>query len=273
MSKKILELNNKAEVYHGEKSVCSDLVISAHQDDIEIMCPQGIIKCINRLDLGLVSVVVTDGAGSPRSGEFENCTDSEMMEIRWEEQREASRIGDYTDLIMLKHTSATLKDRDDLVVTNDLESIVRFYSPQTIYIHNLADKHPTHVNVALRSIDAIRRLDKDIRPKKLYGCEVWRSLDWLSDNDKVVFDLSGHDALLNRMLSVFKSQIAGGKRYDLATEGRRRANATYANSHGVDNFSMAAYAMDLTILIEDDTQNVREFILRQIDKFKSEIHV
>ena len=31
-----------------------------------------------------------------------------------------------------------------------------------------------------------------------------------------------------------QSQICGGKRYDLATLGRRLANATYAESHGTD---------------------------------------
>jgi len=34
------------------------------------------------------------------------------------------------------------------------------------------------------------------------------------------------------LLGVFESQIAGGKRYDLALMGRRRANATYFESHG-----------------------------------------
>ena len=63
---------------------------------------------------------------------------------------------------------------------------------------------------------------------------MWRDLDWLMDADKVVFDVSAHENLQAALLGVFDSQICGGKRYDLATMGRRRANATYFASHGVD---------------------------------------
>ena len=72
------------------------------------------------------------------------------------------------------------------------------------------------------------------RPAQLYGCEVWRDLDWMLDEEKVVFDLSAHESLQAALLGVFDSQICGGKRYDLATQGRRRAHATYAASHGTD---------------------------------------
>ncbi|HEX2672298.1 MAG TPA: hypothetical protein VHM25_15565, partial [Polyangiaceae bacterium] len=42
---------------------------------------------------------------------------------------------------------------------------------------------------------------------------------------------------------------AGGKRYDLATAGRRRAHATYSESHGTDRHSALAWGMDLTPLM------------------------
>ena len=38
--------------------------------------------------------------------------------------------------------------------------------------------------------------------------------------------MTGRDELAARLAAVFDSQIAGGKRYDLAEQGRRRANAT-----------------------------------------------
>ena len=115
-----------------------------------------------------------------------------------------------------------------------------------MFTHNLADKHDTHVAVALQVIAAIRSLPASERPQKLYGCEVWRDLDWMVDSDKVAFDLSEHENLQAALLGVFDSQISGGKRYDLATMGRRRANATYYASHGVDVSRAMAYAMDLT---------------------------
>ena len=81
--------------------------------------------------------------------------------------------------------------------------------------------------VALRVIEAIRRLDQAERPARLVGCEVWRALDWIVDSDKVQMNVSAHENLQFALLGVFDSQIAGGKRYDLASMGRRRANATY----------------------------------------------
>ena len=68
----------------------------------------------------------------------------------------------------------------------------------------------------------------------MHGCEVWRDLDWLLDREKVVHDVAGQEGLAAQVGGVFDSQIAGGKRYDLAVMGRRRANATFLESHGVD---------------------------------------
>ena len=92
--------------------------------------------------------------------------------------------------------------------------------------------------VALRVIEALRRLDQTERPAQLVGCEVWRALDWIVDSDKVLMNVSDHENLQLALLGVFDSQIVGGKRYDLASMGRRRANATYFESHGVDSASV-----------------------------------
>lgn len=266
-----MELNKNSEIVHGNKRVYTDMVIAAHQDDIEIMCPQGIIKGYQSKDFGLVAVVATNGSGSPRTGKFASMTDEEMMRVRRLEQMEAAKIGDYAELVMLNFTSGQIKDAQNPAATCDIEELLKFYKSQTVYIHNLADKHPTHVGVARRCIEAIRKLPLDMRPQKLYGCEVWRALDWLPDSEKVVFDVSGYDELLKAVLDVYESQIAGGKRYDLATLGRRRANATYSESHGVDNCSQAAYAMDLTPLIENDNLDPGAYIRAAVDRFKAEL--
>jgi hypothetical protein len=105
----------------------------------------------------------------------------------------------------------------------------------------------------------------------VYGCEVWRDLDWLSDTEKVAFGVSPHENLQNALLGVFDSQIAGGKRYDLATMGRRRANATYHASHSVDLTTGMVFAMDLTPLIEDPGLGAWDFVKGHIDRFSDEI--
>ena len=63
----------------------------------------------------------------------------------------------------------------------------------------------------------------------------------------------------------------GGKRYDLATLGRRRAHATYHESHAVDASSMINFGMDLTPLIQDDTLDVGEFVLAHVDRFRQDV--
>lgn len=87
-----MKLNERAEITPGKKDIFTDLVIAAHQDDIEIMCPQGIIRGYKSDAFGLVAVVTADGAGSPRAGKFANVTDKEMKEIRKEEQKKAAEL-------------------------------------------------------------------------------------------------------------------------------------------------------------------------------------
>ena len=140
-----------------------------------------------------------------------------------------------------------------------------------VYTHNLADKHDTHVATALRVIRALRELPKEARPGKLYGCEVWRALDWMNDEDKVVFNVEAHENLAAALLGVFDSQICGGKRYDLATMGRRRANATYFASHGIDESTSLNFGMDLTPLITNESLDVGQFVKTLIDRFAGEV--
>ena len=227
------------------------MAIAAHQDDIEIMAIDGILKCFGRADKWFTGVVVTDGAGSPRAGLYKDYTDEQMRLIRVVEQKKAAMVGEYAAQALLDFPSAMVKNAAEKDPVEDIMSAAEAAQPEVVYTHNLADKHPTHVAVALRVIEAIRGLPEAERPKKLYGCEVWRDLGWMNDEDKVVFDTTAHENLQLALLGVFDSQISGGKRYDLATMGRRRANATYFASHAVDVMEGMATGMDLTPLIED----------------------
>jgi hypothetical protein len=143
--------------------------------------------------------------------------------------------------------------------------------PEVVYTHNLTDKHDTHVAVALRVIEAIRDLPAAERPQCLYGCEIWRDLDWMVDADKVVFNCSAHENLQAALLGIFDSQICGGKRYDLATMGRRRANATYYATHDVDVATGMIFAMDLTPLIKDPAEDIQTYVQEFIDRFAREV--
>ena len=92
------------------------------------------------------------------------------------------------------------------------------------------------------------------------------------DEDKVAFDLTKHENLQAALLGVFDSQICGGKRYDLASMGRRRANATYFASHGVDLTLGLSYGMDLTPLIIDTNKNINEYVQEYIQRFAADVN-
>lgn len=247
------------------------LAVAAHQDDIEIMAAGPILECFQQPDRWFTGVVVTDGRGSPRDSLYASYSDEEMRLVRFKEQRKAAIVGEYAAQVMLDYPSKMIKDGASLPPVADLVRLLRMTKPQFVFTHNLADKHDTHVGVALKLITAIRSLKPEERPQRLFGCEVWRDLDWMVDEDKVPFDLSQHESLQAALLGVFDSQIAGGKRYDLASMGRRRANATYFASHGVDVTLGMSYAMDLTPLVLDSTIDLREFVQEHIQRFAQDV--
>ncbi|MCX6037632.1 MAG: PIG-L family deacetylase [Chloroflexi bacterium] len=246
------------------------LAVAAHQDDIEIMAANPILECYQRSDRWFTGVVVTDGRGSPRNGMYGRYSDEEMRLVRFKEQRKAAMIGEYAAQIMLDYPSKEVKGSSTLPV-DDLATILKATRPQQVYTHNLADKHDTHVSVALKVIAALRSLPKDMRPQKLYGCEVWRGLDWMLDSDKVGFDLSGQENLQAALLGVFDSQISGGKRYDQASLARRKANATYFESHGLDITTGLSFGLDMTDLILDDGKEPLAFIQEFIQRFVQDV--
>lgn len=247
------------------------LAIGAHQDDLEIMAIDGILQCFQRQDRWFTGVVVTNGSGSPRDGLYAEYTNEAMRAIRVVEQKKAALLGDYAAQVLLDYPSSAVKDSGNPDVLADLSLILRTAKPEIVYTHNLADKHDTHVGVALKVIQAIRALPETGRPKHVYGCEVWRDLDWMVDTDKVAFDVSAQESLQLALLGVFDSQISGGKRYDLATMGRRRANATYFASHATDIATGMAFAMDLTPLIQNPSMDIVEYVQEHIDRFTSDV--
>lgn len=247
------------------------MAVGAHQDDLEIMAIDGILECFRQEDKWFTGVVVTNGSGSPRDDVYKDYTDEAMQVVRAREQKRASVVGEYAAQALLDYPSSAVKDGSNQDPVDDLVLLLEMSRPAVVYTHNLADKHDTHVGVALKVIQAIRRLPEAERPQHLYGCEVWRDLDWMVDQDKVAFDCSAHENLQAALLGIFDSQICGGKRYDLATLGRRRANATYYASHDVDVATGMLFAMDLTSLIEDPARDVQAYVQGFMDRFAQEV--
>jgi LmbE family N-acetylglucosaminyl deacetylase len=247
------------------------LGIGAHQDDCEIMAFHGIQKCFTSDSLWFGAVTATNGAGSPRAGEYASFSDADMAALRRREQEKAAVLGNYSALVQLNYASAEVKDVARSGLKADLVKILRLVRPEVVYTHNPADKHDTHLAVAFTAIAALRELEPGERPTTVYGCEVWRGLDWMNDEDKVPLDVGRREGLSNGLIGVYDSQVEGGKRYDLATAGRRRANAVYFESHATDRTEQLWFAMDLTPLVRDDKLDVEAYVLGYIDKFRASV--
>src|SRR5579864_2211666 len=105
------------------------ICVAAHQDDIEIMAYHGIAECFGRADRWFTGVVVTNGAGSPRSGIYGQYTDEEMQKVRLREQRKAAYVGEYACQIQLGYSSSAVKDAHNAGVCADLTAIFRAAKP------------------------------------------------------------------------------------------------------------------------------------------------
>ncbi len=259
------------QVLGGALARVTHLGIGAHQDDLEFMAFDGIVKCLARDDQWFGGVICTNGAGSARGGPYASFTDECMMAIRRHEQDAAATVGGYGVMIQLGYPSSRVKDPGGRCLEQDLIEILTASQPEVVYTHNPADKHETHVGVTMAALRAMREMPREIRPRKVIGCEVWRGLDWLPDSQKVIMDVSGHDDLAAALNGVFESQIAGGKRYDFATHGRRAANATFFDSHATDSASQLIFGMDLTPLVVDETRDVVGYVADLIGQFNADV--
>ena len=231
----------------------------------------GILECYPRPDRWFGGITCPDGAGSARTGPYSDYSNEQMKAVRIEEQKAAATLGEFGFVAQLGHPSSNAKEaanRSDLV--EDIKKLLVQTRPTFIYTHNPFDKHPAHIGVLLATIAAIHELPRDTRPKKLFGCEVWRALDWLPDSEKTVHDVSAHPDLATSLNRVFDSQIAGGKRYDLAVEGRRLANATFFDAHSVDEADRVQYATDLSSLISGEN-SLRNLMNEKLDLLNQEI--
>lgn len=247
------------------------LGVVAHPDDLEILAQPAILDGFGRADRWFCGVVVTDGAGSPRSGPYAKVSDRDMVEIRRREQRKAAVVGEFGAAVMLGLSSAEVKAAPGGRAVRELSDVIRRTRPGVLYTHNLADRHDTHVAVALRVVEACRALPAAERPRQLLGGEVWRDLDWLSGPDRLPVDVTARENIVAALIGVFDSQITGGKRYDLAVLGRRRAHATFDESHQTDAATGISLYMDMTPLLDDPAHDPAAFARERIERFAAEV--
>ena len=247
------------------------LCIGAHPDDIEAMAYHGIAACFGQSDRWFSGITVTNGSGSARTGPYARYTDEEMQQVRRQEQRKAALLGDYSVQVQLGYSSAEVKKPRQAELQADLVALLQAMQPEVVYLHQPADKHDTHVAVFAHALKALRSLPAANRPARVFGCEGWRNLDWLGDDEKQLLDVSAHPGIAAALMGVFDSQNSGGKRFDLAIPARRCANATFHDPHTTDQYQGITWAVDLTPLVRDPSLSVLDFVQTQIDRFRSDV--
>ena len=248
------------------------LGIGAHQDDLESIAIPGILTCYQDPERWFTGVVVTDGAGAPRTGRYRSLSPEDLVRLRHQEQKEAARLGEYSGVFLLNHPSTAVKNTAPDDVIHDLQSLIRRTQPTIIYTHNPLDKHPTHVAVAIRTLQALRGLPPALHPEKLYGVEFWRGLAWLPPPWKVTFNCSQRIDLQRKLLDVFQSQNAV-KDYPQAVMARRLANAVFAESHQPDREKALVYGLDLTPLLHQDHLSLPDYALSAVDELHKQFQV
>ncbi len=248
------------------------MAIGAHQDDLEIFAYHGIAACYRSSSNWFAGVTVTDGGGSARVGAYRDYTDEQMKEVRYREQNRAARMGGYSFQSQLGVPSRVVKDAAaSATLVEELYQLLDACRPHTLYLHNPADKHDTHIAVLARSLEALKRMPSELRPERVYGCEVWRDLDWLDDAYKIALPVDEHPILARDLVAVFESQVAGGKDYVSATLGRRHANATFYQSHEVDEVGGYTFAMDLGPLLSDESLSVQDLVRVHLERFNADV--
>ena len=193
-----------------------------------------------------------------------------MVEVRRREQRSAATVGEYSAVVSLMYTSSEAREGRRECLITDLCRIMTMTRPEVLYTHNLVDKHNTHLAVSTAVVEAARRVE--LKPRAFLGCEVWRGLDWVPDSRKVVMDVSAHPALTHALVGIHDSQITGGKRYDLATGGRKRANATFFEAYQADAVTHVEYALDMMPLLLDPELSYREYVRAYLEQFQSHVY-
>lgn len=247
------------------------LGIGAHPDDLEIMGLHGILAAYQSADNWFGGITCTNGSGSIREGDMEGIELSSLTARRKQEQVMAAQIGQYSFITQLGLDSAAVLAAPQDTVPIQLHPLLKQCRPQVVYTHNPADKHPTHIAVLKAVLHCYRSLPPENRPRRIYGCEVWRNLDWLCDEKKVVLEINDPQHLASRLMAVYQSQIGAGKQYDKAIEGRRRANATFFQAQNRDISEEAIYAIDLTPLIWDEQLTLTAFIAPFLEAFRNEV--
>lgn len=255
----------------GKKGPVKFVCICAHPDDCELMAIDGIQRGYRATKYTFACVVTTDGLDSERCGRYLKMTDKRMVNILANEEKKAANIGRYNSVYFMNYSSEEARDQDNQEIINEYVEIIKELKPRVIYTHSLLDRHPTHVAVAVKVINALRTMKKSDQPKVLYGCESERNLEWVAPEKIVTFNISKNMRLQRQLISVHKSQNLA-RDYVNAAIGRRYVNAVFNKVETKKNAKLTAKAINMTTLLRRKEYPIKRFAMSFIDDLYGEIN-
>jgi len=246
------------------------LAIAAHHGDIELMAMDGVLKAYGSKKYDFFACVVGDASNCNKTGKYAEFTDKELLEARIQEQSRASQIGEYADLILLKKSQADIEDLDNTAIVKELQKLILDVNPDVVYTHNIFDRNMSHSRLALKVIEAILNLPEDSRPRLLYGCEIFGSLDWVPEKYRVNFDISDNKDIQSRLIGVYDTMAEFSFNFTKAVAGRKTANATFQESLMGQEDKLTWYGINLTPIINKGI-SIKEYIVKILNDYNKEM--
>ncbi len=242
-------INDRFKTSGDALDATTDLVLIAHPDDIEFMCPSAMQRCYQSNTDHLFGVVFTSGSGG-NIGVHKLESQRALVNQRKHEQIEAMQLAGYSGLIFLDIESGDLRggakhDEVQLVLETLLTNIPDL---KRVYTHQPFDKHKTHQAVFAEVESLINQLEESKRSSiQWLGGEVWGSLGLLPESLLIREGLDLADDRLVKIFGVFASQISVSKDYPNAVKGRCLANATFKDPYQETTFSGESIFLDLSL--------------------------
>lgn len=255
----------------GKKGPVKYLCICADAGDTEIMAIDGIQRGYRAKKYTFATVITSDGLSLERAGKLAKATDRKVNTTKNREQKAAAEIGRYNSVYFLSHKTDEILDQENEDIVNEYLEIIKELKPRIIYTHSILDRDPTHVSVAVKVINALRKLRKGQMPAVLYGCEMWRDLDWVDPSKVISFDVSHNIRLQKQLINVHQSQNAS-RDFINATIGRRYVNATYSRSEKKKDAKLTARAINMTTLLRRKEYPIKRFAMSFVDDLYTSIN-
>jgi LmbE family N-acetylglucosaminyl deacetylase/8-oxo-dGTP pyrophosphatase MutT (NUDIX family) len=238
----------------------TDLVIVAHPDDAEIMAADKIHECAQDPDRKLGVIVLTDGQGAPRKGEYADFSNAELAHERAQEQVSAAIEGNYHAVVMLGHPDLENIPVDMGRASDEICELLKNCSNlRSVVTHNPFDKHPGHMATVSSVVEALRALPESLLEniEQIRGGEVWGELSWVGEQWLQKSPLA--EGVMAKQLNLLRhhvSQTEGSMDYLAAIEGREKTRKFFEGFDGVsvpsDQYAGLLLGMDLLPFVQSD---------------------